>query len=606
MNFNKSIQIAKQYLGEKYFSLLNISFVKHSDTNSFNLSKNYNYVVIEYGQLCHIFRALTLIKEKFDLDIYSITFTQKFQTNGLMIDCSRNGVMKNDKVKEMILICSLMGHNRMLIYTEDTFKLEKYPYFGYLRGAYSKEDIKEFVEFGESFGVELVPCIQTLGHMRQALKWAPMDYLRDGPDTLLVDSPAVYEFIEDMIIFARKCFKSKFIHIGLDESIEMGLNRHIFLYGYQDRTEMFVRHLIKVKDICKKYGFDSMIWSDMLFRLNNQKQEYYGGYSLTKKMLDILPKDVQLVYWDYYHKDTKDYLKMLKFHKETGNKIAFASGAWRWVGFAPSIKNSIEYTKSALEACVLENIKDTFVSAWGDDGNECSFFTVIPTLATSSVMNYGDYNPHSVNSLVKAISGDETEDFVLLDLPNFVGKSDFSPFYNPSKYLFYQDIMLGMFDLQIDDSYPKLFSNYALTLSRKAKTSNKYNYIYDNLSKLCYVLETKTYISSKLRLSYQLKDYKVLKDLLGSFDLLLTRLDSFHDSLEKQWMLECRPFGYEVLDGRLGFLKNRIISAKNRLTKFLNGSIDKVEELETKILPFDGKIDDISWDWWYRNISPSH
>ena len=97
-----------------------------------------------------------------------------------------------------------------------------------------------------------------------------------------------------------------------------------------------------------------------------------------------------------------------------------------------------------------------------------------------------------------------------------------------------------------------------------------------------------------------------MKTLVSNFDLLITRLDAFHDSLEKQWMIECRPFGYEVLDGRLGFLKNRIIFAKKRILNYLEGSIDKIEELETKILPFNGKINDISWNWWYRNISPSH
>ena len=258
--------------------------------------------------------------------------------------------------------------------------------------------------------------------------------------------------------------------------------------------------------------------------------------------LDALVAMHEETFGEDFKKDKESYLKMLKFHKEIGNPIIFASGSWRWIGFAPSISNSINYTKSALEACLIEGVKDTFVTAWGDDGNECSFFTIIPTLATSSIMNYGDFDLSAINSLIKAISGDEVDDFCKLDLPNHVGESDFSPFYNPSKYLFYQDILLGLFDLQIDDTYPKKYSDYASTLSKKAKTNNKYSYIYDNLSKLCYVLETKTFISLKLRTAYKNKDYKTLTSLVSNFDLLITRLDAFHDSLEKQWMIECRPF----------------------------------------------------------------
>ena len=86
---------------------------------------------------------------------------------------------------------------------------------------------------------------------------------------------------------------------------------------------------------------------------------------------------------------------------------------------------------------------------------------------------------------------------------------------------------------------------------------------------------------------------------------LLVKLDAFNKSLEKQWMNECKPFGYEVLDGRLGFLKNRIVSAKNRVNKYLKGEIKQIEELEEDILPFDGRNDELSWNWWLRNVSPS-
>ena len=38
-----------------------------------------------------------------------------------------------------------MGLNSMMLYTEDTYTVDNYPYFGYLRGRYSKEELKEIV-----------------------------------------------------------------------------------------------------------------------------------------------------------------------------------------------------------------------------------------------------------------------------------------------------------------------------------------------------------------------------------------------------------------------------------------------------------------------------
>ena len=67
----------------------------------------------------------------------------------------------------MIVYMAKMGLDMLMLYTEDMFKMDQYPYFGYMRGAYTKDEIKEIVAFGEKYGVELVPCIQTLAHLGQ-------------------------------------------------------------------------------------------------------------------------------------------------------------------------------------------------------------------------------------------------------------------------------------------------------------------------------------------------------------------------------------------------------------------------------------------------------
>lgn len=604
MNLKKCIDTAKEYLGKAYYSNLTIAYLPSDDLNLLKVIRNGMEVSIEYGRLSSLFRGLTLIKERSSETQYEVTFHQKFDTNGLMLDCSRNGVMKNEKVKEMILISALMGHNRLLLYTEDTYELDKYPYFGYLRGGYSKEDIKEFVAYGESFGVELIPCIQTLGHLYHALKWSPLSELKDGEDSMMVDLPKTYEFIEDILKFCRECFKSTDIHIGMDESFEMGLRRYIGKFGYQNRVEMFSRHLRKLIEMCKKYDFVPMIWSDMYFRLNSPTEDYYIDKPLPDETVRLIPPEVKLVYWDYYHPHKQDYLNMIKYHKQASNTVVFAGGSWRWIGFTPEIRLSIEYTKSALEACYEEGIKDVFTTAWGDDGNECSFFTILPVLAEASVMNYSEYNSNDIDSLVRAISGDGVEDFLALDLPNMLIENNDVAHYNPSKYLFYQDVLLGMFDFHVKDCFSRKYAKFAGILAEKAQKSEKYGYMYLNLSNLCKVLSIKVDLGVRIRKAYKQKDLNALRSIVKEIDNLLVELDKFHVSLEEQWLKECRVFGFEVLDGRIGFLRNRIVFAKERILEYLDGKIDKIEELEKEILPFDGKEENIIWCNWLRATSP--
>ena len=54
------------------------------------------------------------------------------KTLGVMLDCSRNAVMKPEKVMEFAELIAGMGYNTLMLYTEDTYELEGEPYFGYM------------------------------------------------------------------------------------------------------------------------------------------------------------------------------------------------------------------------------------------------------------------------------------------------------------------------------------------------------------------------------------------------------------------------------------------------------------------------------------------
>lgn len=73
-------------------------------------------------------------------------------------------------------------------------------------------------------GIEVIPCIQTLGHLGQILQWPHYAHLRDNTEVLLAESETTYEFIEKLIKAAAGPFRSKRIHLGMDE---VGLTFHI-------------------------------------------------------------------------------------------------------------------------------------------------------------------------------------------------------------------------------------------------------------------------------------------------------------------------------------------------------------------------------------------
>lgn len=605
MEIEEALHIAKQYLGDKYFNHFVLKVEKNAQSSGLYVCKKQNEILIQYSELCELFRGLTLIKENHHKKEFEITLKRNFSSDGLMLDCSRNGVVNLNSVKHYILNLALMGHNRLLMYTEDTYEMEKYPYFGYMRGAYSKEELKELVEYGNSFGVELVPCIQTLDHLERPLRWEVFDDIKDGPSNVCVGLEKTYEFIEEMIKTSRECFTSKDIHIGMDESFNMGLGKYLYKNGYHDRVELFCKHLGKVIEICKKYDFLPMIWSDMFFRLNDKGGDYYSGKPLPKETLDLIPEDVGLVYWDYYHDDHKTYDAMISSHLETKRETYFAGGSWRWSGFAPALHKSYEFSKFALESAVKNGLKNVFVTAWGDNGNECSIYPPLLVLAEYSVFDYnGECNDELVDSLLSAVAGENKERMLLLDLPNMPAKKVLAAPYNPDKFFFYQDPLSGIFDDQVKDDFASNYREFAKALENASKESEKYSYMYHNLALVCSVLELKVDLGVKLRKAYKNHDNKTLKFIKDkTIKELLKRIELFHSSLQKQWNLENKRFGFDVLDGRIGYLKQRLITTQAVINDYLKGNIEVIDELEKEILPYNGHDFEICWNHWITTVT---
>ena len=92
-----------------------------------------------------------------------------------MLDCSRNAVPNIPFLKRFIDILSEIGYNELQLYTEDLYEIDDEPYFGYLRGRFTKNDIIEIDQYCISKGIELVPCIQTLAHLDNMFRWGIAD-----------------------------------------------------------------------------------------------------------------------------------------------------------------------------------------------------------------------------------------------------------------------------------------------------------------------------------------------------------------------------------------------------------------------------------------------
>ncbi len=520
---------------------------------------------------------------------------QYFDSLGVMIDCSRNAVPGIGELKHFLEIISKMGYNVAMLYTEDTYEIDGEPYFGYQRGRYSAKELQEIDAYAASLGIELIPYIQTLAHLSTLKRWRAYRHkVFDIDDILLIDEPRTYQLIENMFASIAENFRSRRVHLGLDEAHHLGLGKYLDEHGFTDRYALFLRHLNRVCEIAKKYGFETMLMTnDLFFNMSPGVFSTDTVKEFPREIIDNVPEDVAMVYWDYFATDPKRYDAMMLSSKKLSDKVWFSGGAWTWCTFSPHNRYSIGRNTVAIEACKKNGIREAFFTLWGDDGAECPYFSVLPALMHAAALAQG-MDETAMKKKFAEITGVAFDDFLLLDLPNYIFGENVvveSPYFqhspcNYAKTYLYDDPFFGTMSANTAVEDTDVFGGYARRLKKIAEKNQPFSYLFETLSALCSVLEIKFSLAVKTKALYRAGDKQALRAFTEKeYTELLSRLEAFYRVYRKQWYTVNKTTGFEVQDIRLGGLMRRVQNCKEVLISYTLGEIERIEELEQELLP---------------------
>ena len=553
---------------------------------------------IVYSREVEIFRALSHIAR----EGVGCRITEKatFRTNGFMLDASRNAVESPEAVMRLIRYMALLGMDLLMLYTEDTYEVEGYPYFGYMRGGYTKADIRRMDDYAYSFGVEMMPCIQTLGHHGMILRWfRNMAPISDTSDVLLVGEEATYTYLRQIIRDACEPYRSKRIHIGMDESGSLGTGAYRRKHGARPQIDIFTEHMAKVREITGELGLTPMIWSDMYFALCSPTHDYDPDCVISDEVKAKIPNDVQLVYWDYYHQSYDFYRGVIDRHRETGAPLLFAGGMWNWQSPAVNYEYMVSTSVPGLRASRDAGVEEVFVTAWGDDGVENSLPSLYYGLALYAEFDYcGEYDPDTLNKRFAALFA--VDPAVYCDqsrfdmVPDAIKDATLAP--NPSFMLLYEDPLTLVFEKDLEGvplaaHYTDVAEEFA---ALAAKTTGELKPMAEHYARLAAVLRDKCTWREKAPGIVRSGDRAAAVEMAALADKLIGELRAFADSWYDLWMTNNHPQGFDVLDIRMGAQIRRMETAARRMHAFAAGALDTIAEMEKEKLPYT-----IEREWWY-------
>jgi hypothetical protein len=296
---------------------------------------------------------------------------------------------------------------------------------------------------------------------------------------------------------------------------------------------------------------------------------------------------------------------MFKAHKKLGENTWFAAGAWTWMGYASGNKKTMDTSLPGMRSAAEHGIENVFVTIWGDNGRECSYFSALPSLYAAKRFYDGVTDMDVIKAEFKKIIGEDFDGMCALDLPNFIGGNDQCT-QNACKIMLYSDPFNGFLDSTIPNS--KSICGEYQEIAAKLRAYGKesaYAYIFEMEALLCDLLSVKYELGARTRAAYQGRDKAALKALVKDYKQAEKRLWAFYHGLEKLWYIENKPQGFEVLELRLGGLALRLQSCRKRLALYVKGK-GELPELDEVLLDFYGNGKDFKReipcliDWIYN------
>lgn len=291
---------------------------------------------------------------------------------GFMLDVSRGRVPTMPSLFRLADRLRLLGFTRLQLYVEHTFAFPGHE--DAWRGAspLTAEEIRALDAHCRARGIELVPNLNSFGHVERWLKHEKYRRLAECPDGFYHElfkmrRPAGTFFpCEETADFMGALYREYLPHfssdkfnLGGDEPWELGLGRSRERCAALGKRAVYVEHMLRLKKRAEACGKKIMFWADVLLE---------DGGEIPAELLDgAVP-----VIWGYEadHPFDAQCARVRAALEKTGGNGSFmvAPGTSAWLSFGTRQTNAFANIRAACSAAKKHGAAGVLLTTWGDFG----------------------------------------------------------------------------------------------------------------------------------------------------------------------------------------------------------------------------------------------
>nr|CAD7588568.1 unnamed protein product [Timema genevievae] len=201
-------------------------------------------------------------------------------------------------LQSVLPLLALSGANAILIEYEDMF-----PYTDTLRNlsahnAYTMDQVRALLKTAARLHLEVIPLVQTFGHLEFALKLAEFRHLREldaFPQEVCPSNPHTFQdLVREMVRQVMVAHPDiRYLHIGCDEVFHLGACSACSKRRKEPRV-LFTEHVSLVAGHIRAeyYGVTPLIWDDMMRRWTQDTLRDSGLGDLVEPVVWVYADDI--------------------------------------------------------------------------------------------------------------------------------------------------------------------------------------------------------------------------------------------------------------------------------------------------------------------------
>ena len=270
------------------------------------------------------------------------------------VDLSRGPVPRLSYLKKIVRTIAEFKMNQLHMFMEDSFRLEGQPLWGILSDTLSRSDWNELVAYAARYHVEIVPSVESCGHMHKVLRFEQYSGLAERPHehVFAPEDPHMLDFLNSMYEQMLPVFPSPIYNIGCDETVELGKGRSKELVEKEGYGKAYVDNLVRVANLVESYNKQVMFWGDIATE--------------HPEMISSLPKNLIVASWEYF--PHPNYDKWLDPFVKAGLKVFVCP----WVGNTELMMPDYAQAAANINTFISDGKRKgaigTIVTVWNDDG----------------------------------------------------------------------------------------------------------------------------------------------------------------------------------------------------------------------------------------------